>query len=94
MKRKIESLQEGLPLFKALSSQTRVNILELLMDKGPMNMTAIAASLKITGGAITSHIKLLKEAGLINIEQSGGRHGLLKTCSANVKPFTVSISAA
>ena len=94
MKRKIQSLQEGLPLFKALSSQTRINILELLMKKGPMNMTAIAKDISVTGGAITTHVKLLHEAGLINIDQRGGKHGLLKICSANVEPFTVDISVA
>ena len=93
MKRKINSLKDGLPLFKALSSETRVAILELLMNKGPISMTAIAQELKITGGAITSHVKLLHTAGLLSIEKRGGRHGIQKICSATVEPFTVDIPA-
>ena len=93
MKRKIHSLKDGLPLFKALSSETRIAILELLMNKGPISMTAIAQELNITGGAITSHVKLLHSAGLLSIEKRGGRHGILKVCTATVEPFTVEIPA-
>jgi len=94
MKRNIQSLKDGLPLFKALSSETRIAILELLMNKGPMRMTAIAEALKITGGAITSHVKSLHDAGLILIEQRGGKHGVQKICTANVEPFAVDIKAS
>ena len=76
----IQSLREGFPLFKALGSETRISILELLIEKGPMRMTAIAEELKITGGALTSHVKALNEAGILTIEQRGGRHGIQKVC--------------
>ncbi|NLD34401.1 MAG: helix-turn-helix domain-containing protein [Clostridiales bacterium] len=91
MKRVIRSLRDGLPLFKALASETRIAILELLMKEGPMRMTAIAESLKITGGAITSHVKLLNEAGLLQIEQRGGKHGIQKVCSASVPNITLDV---
>lgn len=42
MKRNIQNLREGLPVFQALASGPQVAILELLMSKGPMRMTAIA----------------------------------------------------
>lgn len=76
----IKSLREGYPLFKALGSETRISILDLLIEKGPMRMTAIAEELKITGGALTSHVKALNEAGILTIEQRGGRHGIQKVC--------------
>ncbi|MHC1786725.1 MAG: ArsR/SmtB family transcription factor [Christensenellales bacterium] len=79
----IQSLREGYPLFKALGSETRISILELLIEKGPMRMTAIAQELKITGGALTSHVKALHEAGILSIEQHGGRHGIQKICRVN-----------
>ncbi|MGI6654543.1 MAG: ArsR/SmtB family transcription factor [Christensenellales bacterium] len=78
----IRSLREGLPVFKALGSATRVAVMELLLEKGPMRMTAIAEHLGITGGALTSHVKELTDAGLIYIETTGGKHGLQKICHA------------
>lgn len=79
----VQSLREGLPLFKALSSDTRIRILELLTDMGPMRMTAIAEALGITGGALTSHVKQLSDAGILSIELKGGRHGIQKVCHIN-----------
>lgn len=79
----ITSPREGYQLFKALGSQTRINILELLIEKGPLSMTAIAQEMGITGGALTSHIKMLNDAGVIDIEQRGGKHGVQKLCRVN-----------
>lgn len=79
----IQSLREGLQLFKALGSSTRIAVLDLLAEKGPMRMTAIAEALDITGGALTSHVKELHDAGLISIELTGGKHGLQKICHVN-----------
>ncbi len=79
----IHTLRDGLPLFKALGSETRIAILELLIDKGPMRMTKIAQELQITGGALTTHVRMLNEAGILLIQTKGGRHGIQKVCSVN-----------
>lgn len=79
----IHSLRDGLPLFKALGSGTRIAILELLINKGPMRMTQIAQELQITGGALTTHVRMLNEAGILLIQTKGGRHGVQKVCSVN-----------
>ena len=94
MKRNIQNLREGLPVFKALASETRIAILELLMSKGPMRMTAIAELLKITAGAITSHVKALHEAGLITIETRSGKHGMQKICSAVTDPIAIDVKGS
>ena len=78
----IHNLRDGFPIFKALDSETRIAIVELLANKGPMGMTEIAEELGITAGAITMHMKILAEAGIINIEPSKGKHGIKKICSA------------
>ncbi len=85
----ITSPREGYQLFKALGSQTRVEILELLLEKGPLSMTSIAQELGITGGALTSHIKMLHDANVIQIEQRGGKHGVQKLCSVNKMRVTI-----
>lgn len=79
----IHSLRDGLPLFKALGSETRIAILELLIEQGPMRMTKIAQELQITGGALTTHVRMLNEAGILLIQTKGGRHGIQKVCSVN-----------
>ena len=94
MKRNIQNLREGLPVFKALASDTRVAILELLMNKGPMRMTVIAESLKITGGAITSHCRDLLKAGLIKIETRSGKHGMQKICSAVTDSLAIDVKGS
>ena len=94
MKRNIQNLREGIPVFKALASETRIAILELLMKHGLMKMTAIAESLQITAGAITSHVKAMHEAGMISIETRGGKHGLQKICSAVTDPLAIDVKGS
>ena len=76
------SLREGLPVFKALNSEVRIAIMEMLYKEGSMHMTAIADRLKITGGALTPHIKALTDCGLVTVEMAEGKHGVQKLCSA------------
>lgn len=78
----INNLRSALPLFKALGSDTRIAILELLYEEGPKPMAEISERLHLTGGALTPHIKMLSDAGLINIAIGSGRHGVQKICSA------------
>ena len=91
----LHDLQEGLPLFKCLSSPLRISILEMLQERGGMSMTDIADTLCITAGALTPHIKQLASNGLLSISFETGRHGLQRICTANdchivVDPTTAS----
>ena len=79
--RNINDLTQALPLFKCLGSETRISILEMLSDRGPMPMNAIAESLGISPGSLSPHIKALAECGLINIRFEAGKHGLQRICS-------------
>lgn len=79
----IHDLREGLPVFKALGSETRIAILELLYQAGPMRMTDISERLGLTSGALTPHIKMLQDCGLISINVGTGKHGVQKICSAS-----------
>ena len=87
---RISSFREGMPIFKALSSETRMTILELLQTEGPMSMSAIADRLKLTAGSLTPHIRILQECGLISVAMTEGKHGTLKMCSAAVGSLIVS----
>ena len=79
----VQKLRDGLPLFRALDSETRISIVEMLSSKGPQPMTAISQHLGITSGALTPHIKALVDCGLVDVEMSVGKHGLQKVCSVS-----------
>ena len=76
----LRSLREGLPLFRALGSEVRVRILEVIAKDGPIHMSAISSAVGITDGALTPHIKALRQCGLISIEVASGVHGVQKVC--------------
>ncbi len=86
---RIPSFRDGIPVFKALSSETRVTILELLQREGAMSITAIAEKLSLTPGSLTPHIRLLQECGLITVSMAEGKHGTLKMCSGPVDSLLI-----
>ncbi|MCR8660195.1 ArsR/SmtB family transcription factor [Paenibacillus endoradicis] len=79
----IKDLMSGLHIFKALSSEVRIQILDLLVKKQSLNLNELASELKLTNGAITMHIKKLEESGLIHINSTVGKHGIQKICYLN-----------
>jgi DNA-binding transcriptional ArsR family regulator len=56
----------------ALGDPTRRAIFERLAD-GPLAVGAIAAELPISRPAVSQHLKVLKEAGLVSDTQAGTR---------------------
>ncbi|QYR22543.1 winged helix-turn-helix transcriptional regulator [Paenibacillus sp. sptzw28] len=87
----IKELRSGLSIFKALSSEIRIEILELLTEYDSLNLNEIAEKLGLTNGAITMHIKKLEESGLIDITTAVGRHGIQKICYLNEDILTVNL---
>lgn len=60
-------------IFKALSARTRVRILELLKAKGPLGAKKIAVAIGVSPAAVSQHLKVLKQAGLVRSERRGYR---------------------
>ena len=58
-------------IFKVLSVETRVKIIDLLKGQGPLGAKDIAATLGITPAAVSQHLKILKQAGLVRSERKG-----------------------
>ncbi|HUC94341.1 MAG TPA: winged helix-turn-helix transcriptional regulator [Paenibacillus sp.] len=87
----IKELRSGLNIFKALSSEIRIEILELLTKHDSLNLNEIAEKLGLTNGAITMHIKKLEESGLIDITTAVGRHGIQKICYLNEDMLSVDL---
>lgn len=87
----ITSLDEGLETFKALGSDVRVDILKALMNNNNMSMNELASHLKITNGALTSHVKKLESCGLINVSSESAGHGNLKICSLHCDKILIDL---
>lgn len=77
----ITSLDEGLETFKALGSEIRLQILNILLENDQMSMNQLANELNISNGALTGHIKKLEECGLISTSNESASHGNQKMCS-------------
>ena len=77
----ITSLDDGLELFKALGSDVRIQILNILLENDRMSMNQLATELKLSNGALTGHIKKLEECGLISTSNESASHGNSKICS-------------
>ncbi len=76
----IEELQDAfrqcMPLFIALGDEVRLTILEALtgnkpLQKGGMNVNQITEKTHLSRPAVSHHLKILKEAGLVNARQEG-----------------------
>jgi len=58
-------------LFKVLGVDTRIRIIELLKNKGPLGANEMSEMLGITPSAVSQHLKILKHAGLVQNERKG-----------------------
>ncbi len=58
-------------IFKVLSVDTRVRIIEFLKARGTAGAKEISAELGITTAAVSQHLKILKHAGLVRSERQG-----------------------
>lgn len=58
-------------LFKILSVDTRIKIIGLLKQRGPLGANEMAETLGITPSAVSQHLKILKHAGLVQNERKG-----------------------
>ena len=64
--------------FQAIADPTRRQIIGMIA-KGPMNLNAVAENFKVSRPAISRHIKILTECGVITIRQQGRE----RFCEAN-----------
>lgn len=76
----IKRIDDALPVFKALGSDIRMNIVKLLLENKEMSMNELAKALGVTNGALTSHVKMLEEAGVIVVLPERSTHGNRKMC--------------
>lgn len=63
-------MEQRRDVFQAIADPTRREIINLIAHK-PLNLNAIAENFNVTRQAISLHIKILNECGLIMIKQQG-----------------------
>ena len=63
-------MKEAAELFKILSVDTRIEIIEHL-KRGAMSVNALAEALGVTQSAVSQHLRVLKAAGLVKDERQG-----------------------
>jgi DNA-binding transcriptional ArsR family regulator len=56
---------------KALSVETRLKIIKLLKTNGPLGAKTIALRLGVTPAAVSQHLKVLSQVGLVRSERKG-----------------------
>jgi DNA-binding transcriptional ArsR family regulator len=82
-------------IFRAIADPTRRAILTMLA-KETLNLNAVAENFKISRPAISKHIKILMECGLVEIEQLGreryckAQHDKLDEVSKWIEEYKIS----
>jgi predicted transcriptional regulator len=89
--RQVSNIEETIALCKALSSPVRMEIIQILSRNKEINLNEIATQLNITNGAITQHMKILDEAGIIDVSLESGKRGSQKICTLRENKFLIDI---
>jgi DNA-binding transcriptional ArsR family regulator len=69
-------------VFQAIADPTRREIINMIAHRS-LNLNAVAGNFDISRPAISKHIKILTECGLVVIRQQGRE----RFCEANLKPL-------
>ena len=73
------SASESVALFRALGSEPRARIVELLAD-GDMNINELSLALGLAQPSVSKHVQILEEAGLVVSDYLAGPQGMQKRC--------------
>jgi DNA-binding transcriptional ArsR family regulator len=58
-------------LFAALGGKTRLRLVARLCEAGPMSITRLTAGSRVTRQAITKHLRVMEDAGLVRSRRHG-----------------------
>jgi DNA-binding transcriptional ArsR family regulator len=65
------ALKDSAPVFAALGDETRLRLVARLCDQGPLSITRLTEGENVTRQAITKHLHVLAEAGLVHGTRDG-----------------------
>ena len=69
-------------VFQAIADPTRREIIQMVAQQ-PLNLNAVAEKFDMSRQAVSLHVKILTECGLIGIRQ----HGRERYCEAKLEPL-------
>lgn len=72
-------------ILKAVGDTTRRHIITLLVQEGPLRVTALAAHFDMSLNSVSKHIKVLEEAGLVTRRTLGREHFI----AAELEPLRI-----
>ncbi len=64
-------LAHAAPLFAALGDETRLALVDRLCAGGPLSITRLTTGSAVTRQAITKHLQILADAGLVHDTRQG-----------------------
>ena len=70
-KKTLKYLTDCIPIFTMLQDKNRQEILMLLFDHQNMTVSELTDSLSISRPAVSHHMKLLLDSGLVNVTKNG-----------------------
>ena len=65
------ALADSAPIFAALGDPTRLRLVARLCSGGPQSIAGLTAGTEVTRQAVTKHLLVLADAGLVKSERSG-----------------------
>jgi DNA-binding transcriptional ArsR family regulator len=68
------AIRDAAPLFAALGDETRLRLVVRLATEGPESITQLALRAAVSRQAITKHLEVLQEAGLVQGTRRGREH--------------------
>lgn len=74
------NLNNGLPIFKALSSEIRIKILLYILKNEGLNIKQLAKVFQMPVTTLSPHLKILESCGLIQIIETSTPSGWQKCC--------------
>ncbi len=70
-KKTLHILSECIPIFTMLQDDNRQQILMLLFDRKNMTVTELTEQLALSRPAVSHHLKLLLDSGLVRVTKNG-----------------------
>jgi DNA-binding transcriptional ArsR family regulator len=67
----IDAVSDVAPVFAALGDRTRLSLLARLSDGRPRSITALSGDTRLTRQAVTKHLRVLENAGLVRMDRVG-----------------------
>ena len=69
----MDSIEQVAGVIKAFSDPTRLRIIKLLNDHRCLCVNAITQRLNVTQSAVSQHLRVLRQTGLVNSERKASR---------------------